>query len=75
MDSVEECSKCSDPAIVYTSVSCIVAMLTTLQELSTGKGVTDKYMDKINQLFPTLKHCDYKGKVVNMSTISTYNYF
>lgn len=61
MDSIEECSQCSDPSMIYTSVSCIVAMLTTLQELSTGKGVTTKYMDKINALYPNLKHCDYKG--------------
>ncbi|XP_054267676.1 brefeldin A-inhibited guanine nucleotide-exchange protein 3-like [Macrosteles quadrilineatus] len=61
MDSIEECSQCSDPAMVHTSASCIVAMLATLQELSTGKGVTTKYMDKINALYPTLRHCDYRG--------------
>lgn len=63
MDSIEECSTCNDPALMYASVSCINAMLSTLQELATGKGVTHTYMDKINTLFPTLKHCDYKGKL------------
>lgn len=69
MDSIEECSQCSDPSMMYTSVSCIVAMLTTLQELSTGKGVTTKYLDKINALYPNLKHCDYKGLLSSLNLL------
>lgn len=44
-------------------------MLTTLQELSTGKGVTTKYLDKINALYPNLKHCDYKGLLSSLKLL------
>lgn len=61
MDSIEECSKCTDWEIVFISVSCILSLLTTLLELSTGKGINDVYTDKINEKFPSLASCDYIG--------------
>lgn len=61
MDSIEECSKCKDWEIVFTSVSCILSLLSTLLELSTGKGINDVYTDKINEKFQSLASCDYTG--------------
>lgn len=61
MDSIEECSKCSDWEIVHTSVSCILSLLSTLIDLSTGKGINDAYTDKINEKFQSLTSCDYSG--------------
>ncbi|XP_025415186.1 brefeldin A-inhibited guanine nucleotide-exchange protein 3 isoform X2 [Sipha flava] len=61
MDSIEECSKCSDWEIVFTSVSCILSLLSTLLDLSTGKGINDVYSDKINEKFQSLSSCDYTG--------------
>lgn len=61
MDSIEECSKCTDWEIVFTSVSCILSLLSTLLDLSTGKGINDVYSDKINEKFPSLSSCDYTG--------------
>ncbi|XP_039275830.1 brefeldin A-inhibited guanine nucleotide-exchange protein 3 [Nilaparvata lugens] len=63
MDSIEECARCSDPAIVNASVSCIVAMLSTLQELASGKFIAERYCEKINAIYPSLKNCDYRGPV------------
>lgn len=62
MDSVEECSRSQDAGVRGASVACIVAMLGSLEELCTGKGITDKYADKINSLYKNLTNCDYQGK-------------
>lgn len=75
MDSIEECSKCTDWEIVFTSVSCILALLKTLLDLSTGKGINDVYIDKINENFPNLASCDYTGPLTYESMMrlpSTY---
>lgn len=61
MDSIEECSKCTDWEIVSTSISCILSLLSTLLDLSTGKGINDVYCDKINEKFQSLSSCDYTG--------------
>ncbi|XP_050440437.1 brefeldin A-inhibited guanine nucleotide-exchange protein 3 isoform X2 [Adelges cooleyi] len=61
MDSIEECAKCADWEIISTSVSCIVSLLTTLLEISTGKGINDLYVDRINEEFKSLSDCDYTG--------------
>ncbi|KAG8234271.1 hypothetical protein J437_LFUL006516, partial [Ladona fulva] len=61
MDSIEECSKCQDYLICNASVECIVAMLGSLEELCTGKGITHRYMEKINALYAGLSDCDYQG--------------
>jgi len=64
MDSIEECSKCADTAVCSASVACIVAMLGSLEELCTGKGITHTYMDRINAMYTQLDQCDYQGKVL-----------
>lgn len=67
MDSIEECSKCLDWEIVFTSVSCILSLLSTLLDLSTGKGVNDIYTERINEKFPSLASCDYTGPLTYQS--------
>jgi hypothetical protein len=64
MDSIEECSKCADTAVCSASVACIVAMLGSLEELCTGKGITHTYMDRINAMYTQLDQCDYQGNVL-----------
>lgn len=61
MDSIEECSKCTDWEIVFISVSCILSILSTLLDLTTGKGINDVYTEKINEKFQSLASCDYTG--------------
>ncbi|XP_050521238.1 brefeldin A-inhibited guanine nucleotide-exchange protein 3 isoform X2 [Daktulosphaira vitifoliae] len=61
MDSLEECAKCTDWEIVSTSVFCIASLLSTLIDLSCGKGINNIYSDKINKKFDTLSNCDYTG--------------
>ncbi|XP_046405397.1 brefeldin A-inhibited guanine nucleotide-exchange protein 3 [Ischnura elegans] len=61
MDSIEECSKCQDYQICNASVECIVAMLGSLEELCSGKGITHEYLEKINALYAELTDCDYQG--------------
>nr|XP_018907123.1 PREDICTED: brefeldin A-inhibited guanine nucleotide-exchange protein 3 [Bemisia tabaci] len=61
MDSIEECAGCSDIAIKHASISCILALLNALQELSLGRNLNDQYVDKINSMFPKMKDCDYQG--------------
>jgi hypothetical protein len=63
MDSVEECSRSQETVVRGASVACIVAMLGSLEELCIGKGITDKYADKINGLYKHLTNCDYQGTV------------
>ncbi|GLG94562.1 LOW QUALITY PROTEIN: uncharacterized protein GBIM_01757, partial [Gryllus bimaculatus] len=69
MDSIEECSRSSDSAVCNASVSCIVAMLGSLEELCTGKGITHTYMDRINAMYTELEQCDYKGPLTYQSML------
>ncbi|XP_067003777.2 brefeldin A-inhibited guanine nucleotide-exchange protein 3 [Anabrus simplex] len=69
MDSIEECSRCSDSAVCNASVLCIVAMLGSLEELCTGKGITHTYMDRINSLYAELEQCDYRGPLTYQSML------
>jgi hypothetical protein len=61
MDSVEESCQVQDPAIRGISVACIVAMLSSLEELCTGKGITEKYAEKINSTYKQMSTCDFEG--------------
>jgi hypothetical protein len=61
MDSVEESCQVQDPAIRGISVACIVAMLSSLEELCTGKGITEKYAEKINSTYIQMSTCDFEG--------------
>ena len=60
MDSIEESTNCG-LSILHTSVSCVVAMLSALQELCEGKAINHNYTYAINSLFEDLESCDYKG--------------
>lgn len=62
MDSVEECATRGNSALAQASVACIVAMLGSLEELCAGRGISDKYTEKINTIYPHLVLCDYRGK-------------
>jgi len=75
MDSIEECSKCTDWEIVAISVSCILSLLSTLLELSTGKEINDVYTDKINEKFPSLASCDYTGPLTYESMMRLPNIY
>lgn len=75
MDSIEECSKCTDWEIVFISVSCILSLLSTLLDLSTGKGINDVYTDKINEKFPSLTSCDYTGPLTYESMMRLPNIY
>ncbi|CAB3365009.1 Hypothetical predicted protein [Cloeon dipterum] len=61
MDSVEESCQVQDTAIRSMSVACIVAMLNSLEELCTGKGITEKYAERINSTYKSLSSSDYEG--------------
>ncbi|XP_059476210.1 brefeldin A-inhibited guanine nucleotide-exchange protein 3 isoform X2 [Neocloeon triangulifer] len=61
MDSVEESCQVQDSSIRAMSVACIVAMLNSLEELCSGKGIIDKYAEKINATYKTLSASDYEG--------------
>lgn len=75
MDSIEECSKCTNWEIVFVSVSCILSLLTTLLDLSTGKGINDIYTDKINEKFQSLASCDYTGPLTYESMMRLPNIY
>jgi hypothetical protein len=72
MDSIEECSKCADSAVCSASVACIVAMLGSLEELCTGKGITHTYMDRINAMYTQLDQCDYQGAALIFLSFSWF---
>ncbi|XP_066597342.1 brefeldin A-inhibited guanine nucleotide-exchange protein 3 [Prorops nasuta] len=60
MDSIEE-STSGNLAILHASVSCVVAMLSALQELCEGKAISHNYTITINTFYESLESCDYKG--------------
>lgn len=61
MDSIEQSSRCGQLEILFACVSCISSLLSTLVELSSGKGINEKYVEKINTLFPSITDADYSG--------------
>ncbi|XP_021942345.1 brefeldin A-inhibited guanine nucleotide-exchange protein 3 isoform X2 [Zootermopsis nevadensis] len=69
MDSIEECSRSADTSVCSASVACIVAMLGSLEELCTGKGITHTYMDRINAMYAQLDQCDYQGPLTYQSLL------
>jgi len=62
MDSIEQSCRRGDPEIIFACVSCISSLLSTLKELISGKGINERYVEKINSCFPTLLSADYSGK-------------
>lgn len=63
MDSIEESSRCKQLDILNACVSCLSSLLSTLEELSSGKGINEKYVEKINLLFSILPDADYAGNL------------
>lgn len=61
MDSIEESCHCGQLDVLFACVSCVFSLLSTLIELSNGKDVSEKYVEKINSIFPTLKDANYTG--------------
>ncbi|XP_012218258.2 brefeldin A-inhibited guanine nucleotide-exchange protein 3 [Linepithema humile] len=66
MDSIEE-STAGGLAILHASVSCVVAMLSALQELCEGKAINHNYTCTINSLYEDLESCDYRGPLTYQS--------
>lgn len=69
MDSIEESSAYDSVEILHACLCCISSLLNTLLDLSNGKGINDKYVEKINLLFSSLSQCDYTGN----ETMSSVN--
>ncbi|XP_026279245.2 brefeldin A-inhibited guanine nucleotide-exchange protein 3 [Frankliniella occidentalis] len=67
MDSIDECATRGNSALAQASVACIVAMLGSLEDLCAGRGISDKYTDKINTIYPHLILCDYRGPLTYQS--------
>ncbi|XP_076307697.1 LOW QUALITY PROTEIN: brefeldin A-inhibited guanine nucleotide-exchange protein 3 [Tachypleus tridentatus] len=70
MDSLEECCHSNDTSVCYTSVSCTVALLSSLEHLATGEGVPNQYVQHINSLYMNLHDVDYKGAQNKKNRIS-----
>ncbi|XP_043264264.1 brefeldin A-inhibited guanine nucleotide-exchange protein 3 [Colletes gigas] len=66
MDSIEE-STTGGLSILHASVSCVVAMLSALQELCEGKAINHTYTCTINSLYDDLESCDYRGPLTYQS--------
>ncbi|XP_017875514.1 brefeldin A-inhibited guanine nucleotide-exchange protein 3 isoform X2 [Ceratina calcarata] len=66
MDSIEE-STAGGLSTIHASVSCVVAMLSALQELCEGKAINHTYTCTINSLYEDLESCDYKGPLTYQS--------
>ncbi|XP_043279234.1 brefeldin A-inhibited guanine nucleotide-exchange protein 3 isoform X2 [Venturia canescens] len=66
MDSIEE-SATAAQTILFASVSCVVAMLSALQELCEGKAISHSYTCTINSLYEDLEACDYRGPLTYQS--------
>lgn len=66
MDSIEESTN-AGPLVLQASVSCVVAMLSALQELCEGKAISHSYTCTINGLYEDLESCDYRGPLTYQS--------
>lgn len=50
MDGIQEASNQSDSAVSNASVSCVVALLGTLEDLSNGHGLSDENIEMLRKL-------------------------
>ncbi|XP_003424823.1 brefeldin A-inhibited guanine nucleotide-exchange protein 3 isoform X1 [Nasonia vitripennis] len=66
MDSIEESTN-AGLSVLQASVSCVVAMLSALQELCEGKAISHNYTCTINGLYEDLESCDYRGPLTYQS--------
>uniref|UniRef100_T1J3I1 SEC7 domain-containing protein n=1 Tax=Strigamia maritima TaxID=126957 RepID=T1J3I1_STRMM len=67
MDSVVECSRCSDNNVRYEAVCCVVAFLTTLEDFCTGNKLSSQQTEIINNLYKDLPSSDYSGPLTYRS--------
>lgn len=78
MDSIEESSQCNDSGIMLASVECVVAMLSSLDSLSKGEGITHEGAIAANTRYSYLEQADYKGPLTYQSLArlpKPYRYF
>ncbi|XP_071040403.1 brefeldin A-inhibited guanine nucleotide-exchange protein 3 [Parasteatoda tepidariorum] len=61
IDSLGECCYSSDNNVCYASVSCISALLKTLEDICCGESMKVELISCINSQFKTLESSDYKG--------------
>ncbi|XP_014205122.1 brefeldin A-inhibited guanine nucleotide-exchange protein 3 isoform X2 [Copidosoma floridanum] len=66
MDSIEESTNVG-LLNLQASVSCVVSMLSALQDLCKGKAISYKYTCAINNLYDDLESCDYRGPLTYQS--------
>ena len=50
MDGIQEASNQPDSAVSSASVSCVVALLGTLEDLSNGQGLSDENIEMLHKL-------------------------
>ena len=50
MDGIQEASNQSDSAVSNASVSCVVALLGTLEDLSNGCGLSEENVEMLRKL-------------------------
>lgn len=62
IDALGECCHSSDKDICYISVSCVLALLKSLEETCGGEKMKEELIACINSQFRTLESSDYKGK-------------
>ena len=64
MDGIQESSNQSDPSVSNASVSCVVALLGTLEDLSNGRGLSDENIEMLHKVKEPLNIQELSGKAV-----------
>lgn len=67
MDSIEECSQCTDPGVLLASVECVGALLGSLEALCRGEGLNQDTADITNSRYTNLEQADYTGPLTYQS--------
>ena len=50
MDGIQESCHQTDPTVSSASVSCVVSLLGTLEDLSNGRGLSDEQIEMLNKV-------------------------
>ncbi|KAG8200080.1 hypothetical protein JTE90_001936 [Oedothorax gibbosus] len=61
IDSLGECCHSNNNDVCYASVTCILELLKSLEDISCGNKIKDDIVKCINSQFRTLESSDYKG--------------
>ncbi|GFT42290.1 brefeldin A-inhibited guanine nucleotide-exchange protein 3 [Nephila pilipes] len=61
IDSLGECCHSSNNSVCFASVSCTLALLKSLEDISCGNKLKEELVACINSQFRTLESSDYKG--------------